>query len=140
MKRYSLIAALLILIIGCGPLEIARLLGVGTRQFIEKGKINLEEIEADISTCYKETFEVLQEMGAKPYRGNVGRKFIVAFGFHKSYGRKCINTTEVAFFFRELEENKTQVEISSLNYGLSDFIAKKIFSKLKKRIMVNHGQ
>lgn len=103
-------------------------LGIGTKPFKEKGKIYSKVFDEDMAACYNKTITILRELKATPYRGSLNKRFIVALHFHNSF--PVVNeTTEVAVFFKNID-GKTNVEVSSLNYSLSEFAAEKIFSGL----------
>ena len=124
MKRIILV--FLLFSLGCSPLELSRLVGVGTRCFREQGKVYSKVFDTDFFSCYAQITQRLKEMGASPYRGSRKKGFLVAANFTKVFPQ-CSESTEVAIFFTELESLKTQVEVASLNYSLAEFIALELF-------------
>lgn len=118
--------------LGCFPYETARLAGIGVKPFKTKGKIYSQNFEKDIIKCYHQVEGIIKELGANLYRGSSRKSFIVSFGYSEVFP-SANHSTEVAIFFNWLDENKTEVEVSSLNHKLSDFISKKIFQKLAEK-------
>jgi hypothetical protein len=118
--------------LGCFPYETARLAGIGIKPFKTKGKIYSQNFEKDITKCYRQVEDIIKELGANLYRGSSRKRFIVSFGYSEVFP-SANHSTEVAIFFNWLDENKTEVEVSSLNHKLSDFISKKIFQKLTEK-------
>ena len=55
---------------------------------------------------------------------------ILAWYFDKAY-ESCIDTTKVTVYFKELEPNKTQIDVACGNYGLAEFASKEIFSRIE---------
>ena len=116
---------------GCSRLEFSRVvLGVGLASFRENGKIYSESFTKPLARCYEETQALFKENHATVYKGNLKRRFIVAVHFHTWFEGRCVDTTEVAVFFKETAEGATVVEVSSLNYALSEFVSLKLFERL----------
>ena len=134
MKRVFLVFCLFF--ISCSPLEVNRLFGVGLRRFREEGKIYTEAFNTDLPFCYGITVEELSKVGASFYRGSQEEGFIVFINFVKAFPQ-CNASTEVAVFFTELDNSKTQVEVVSFNYSLVEFVALNLFINLNKKINVN---
>jgi len=105
-------------------------MGVGTRPFHEKGKVHSATFTRNYFLCYDNTLTILKELQASFYRGQRRKNFIIAYGFDQVVPQ-CSESTEVAIFFTELGAFKTKVEVSSLNYYLSEFVSTKIFNGLK---------
>ncbi len=116
----------------CSPFETARVLGFGLKSLKDNGKTHVQTIDKDFFTTYKETNYILQEMQAIVIRKSRKRGYIVANNFNRSFDERCLSSTEVGIFLSEDGLSKTQVKISSLNFSLSDFVAEKIFTELKK--------
>jgi hypothetical protein len=118
--------------LACSPAETARVLGFGVKPFKNNGKMHTQTIDQDFFTTYKQIETILREMSATIYRSSSKKGYIVANNFHTSFQDRCLSSTEVGIFLSEDGLDKTQVEISSLNFSLSDFVAEKIFTELKK--------
>ncbi|MBN3039603.1 MAG: hypothetical protein JW867_00575 [Candidatus Omnitrophica bacterium] len=127
MKKIFFYLLILSFLIGCSPRETARVLGIGVSPFKTSGKIHSKVVDKDIFTAYRDTERLLRDLTATPYRGSASKGFMVVRDFSFSYGGRCPDSTEVAVFFEEVDATKTQIQVSSLNYGLSDFVAEKIF-------------
>jgi len=115
--------------IGCSPLEISRLLGVGTKPFREQGKVYTKVINKKHLDSYNQVVIFLSSLKASVYRTNKEKSFIVAVNFNASF-KQSTNATEVAMFFTPIDENKTQIEVSSLNHFLADFVSTKLFTEI----------
>jgi len=120
----------LLFCISCAPLEVSRLLGVGTRPFKEQGKVYSKVFDKDFFSCYAHITKRLKKMGVSFYRGRKKKNFLITTGFNSIFSQ-CSESTEVAIFFTEIENLKTRVEVASLNYSLSEFAASKIFDDSK---------
>ncbi|MDD3151043.1 MAG: hypothetical protein PHV68_09475 [Candidatus Gastranaerophilales bacterium] len=117
----------------CSPLEISRLFGAGTKQFLKKGKINTQEFDLDYFSCYNKSYRALKDLGANIYRGSKNKGYLVAMDFTAEF-KQSNQSTEVALFFEEISKNKTRLKVASLNSKLSDFAAKRIFNYLNPPI------
>ena len=114
---------------GCGRVELFRLAGIGIRPFKEHGKSYSKSFPIGYSECYAKVLSILQEMGAKVYRGSAKKGFLVAVHFSDVF-LQCNDTTEVAVFFSQ-GYNRTSVEVVSLNHALSEFVAGRLFPELE---------
>ncbi|MCF7871152.1 MAG: hypothetical protein K9L95_03295 [Candidatus Omnitrophica bacterium] len=132
MKYIILVIFLSLSFSGCFPYETARLAGIGVRPFKTKGKIYSQNFEKDIADCYHKVEKIIKGLEAIPYRGSLNKGFIISFGYTNVFP-SANHSTEVAVFFNWLNENKTKVEVSSLNYNLAKFISEKIFQKLAEK-------
>jgi hypothetical protein len=130
LRIYILI--LVLFFAGCSPLEIGNVFGIGTKAFREKGKIYTKTFEKDIFSCYTQTRKFLEHIGASFYRGSRKKNFMVMTHFNGIF-LQCNESTEVAIFFKEIDKFKTNVEVSSLNYSLSEFVSAKLFKELEKK-------
>ncbi len=133
MKYLITILIIFIFLTSCSPLETARLTGIGLRPFKTKGKVYSQTFEKDLVTCYKKTEKIIKSFEALLYRGSPKKGFIVSMGYNEIFPAASYST-EVALFFTGVDENKTKIEISSLNHNLSEFISQKIFEELKNPI------
>ncbi|MFO8053487.1 MAG: hypothetical protein R6U54_05985 [Candidatus Omnitrophota bacterium] len=116
--------------LGCSPYETARLTGLGIKPFKTKGDIYSQTFEKDLTTCYKEAEKIIENFEALLYRGSLKEGFIVSLGYNQIFPSASY-ATEVALFFNKIDENKTKIQISSLNHNLSEFISEKIFQELE---------
>jgi len=130
MKLNSVIGLFLLIIVGCSPLETARIMGVGTKPFKEHGKVYTRIIDCDFFSCYDKIYQKFQEIGAHYYRGSRQKSFLVFTNLNSAF-KQCSESTEVAVFFEDLAPLKTEVKISSLNFSLAEFIAEKVFQETK---------
>lgn len=133
MKKV-VILIFLSLIIGCAPLETVRLFDIGVTRFKTQGKIEKKIYEKDLLWAYQQTEEIIKSFKARPYRGTLKKRFIIADNFKDVFVNRCLDTTQVAVFFQQLNDTQVEITVSSLNFNLSVFIAEKIFSELDKRV------
>lgn len=131
MKYLITILIIFIFFTSCSPLETARLTGIGLKPFKTKGEIYSQTFEKDLIACYRETEEIIKDFEALFYRGSLEKGFMVTMGYNQIFPAASYST-EVALFFTWINENKTKIEISSLNHNLSEFISEKIFEKLAR--------
>lgn len=105
-------------------------MGVGIEPFKTQGKVYTRTFDKDFFTTYNQTLEILGNLGATFYRGSRREGFIIMTNFNTVFVQ-CNDSTEVAVFFTEVEKGKTRVEVSSLNYSLSEFVARELFKGLE---------
>ena len=111
---------------GCTALTIV---GV-SRQALEKEKIKYSKVfDKDISYCYENILKTLASWKVAIYEKKE-KRYILALHFDTVFAN-CIDTTEVGIFFKELEPNKTEIEVSSFNYNLSNFVVEKLSEYLE---------
>ena len=115
--------------IGCSPLEISRLIGVGTKPFREQGKVYTKIVDKEHLAIYDDVIRLLIQLNASIYRTDKKKSFIVAINFNDSF-KQSSGSTEVAIFFNTIDGNKTQIEVSSLNHLLAEFVSMKLFAEL----------
>ncbi|MCF7908498.1 MAG: hypothetical protein K9L86_06485 [Candidatus Omnitrophica bacterium] len=118
------------LCLACSPFEVVRLFGVGTKPFKEKGKIYTKTINKSFFESYDLVVDSFGQMQANFYRGSRKDGFIIFTNFNVSFPQANAST-EVAVFLSESGPNNTQIQVSSLNYSLSDFVAEELFKSLE---------
>ncbi len=137
MRRKIILAILVLSLFGCGMAETMRLFGFSLKPFKTQGKIYEKEVDRQLSEVFEDTVETLKDMKVTIHRKNLKQRYIVAFDFHHAYGSRTSASTEVAVFFEKLDFEKgypvTRVNVSSLNYGLSEFVSEKIFQALAEK-------
>lgn len=119
------------LCLACSPLEVVRLFGMGTRPFKEKGKIYTKTINKSFFESYDAVVDSFGQMQANLYRGSRREGFIIFINLNVSFPQ-ANESTEVAVFLRESGPENTQIQVSSLNHSLSDFVAKELFERLNQ--------
>jgi len=126
---------ILFLILGhIGPVELTKqIVGVSTKSLEEEQPGESKVFNYDCNSCYEKTLEVLKEMGVDVFQKNKGEHYIVAMNFNKLF-KKCIDTTEVGIFFKEMENKQTKIDITCGNLSLAKFASEEIFSRLKKKL------
>lgn len=117
------------LFLACSPLEVVRLFGAGTKPFKERGKVYTKVVNQDFVSAYDEVIKLFGQLKANFYRGSRREGFVVFTNLKVSFPQAS-ESTELAVFLREAGPEKTRIEVSSLNYSLSEFVAKELFEKL----------
>jgi len=133
-RFYKLIFGIVLLInlSACGVAEFGRLVGVGVKPFTREGTVYRKTFEQDYDTCFNDITTAVDDMQAYVWRGSKVKHFIVAMHFHNQF-KNCSATTDVAFFFNELPNGKTEVELSSLNSSLAEFVATELFGEVSEK-------
>jgi hypothetical protein len=114
-----------ILISGCAVIkETTRgFLGNSTKILEEKRKdAAVLSVEKDYFTCYHKVLDILKERKSYIY---TKRSDLIAFYVSED------DTTAVGIFFKEIDKQKTQIEISSPSTSAKEIIAKEIFSSFE---------
>ena len=130
MKRVQLKILMIFLLAaslsGCTALTV---FGV-SRQALQKEGIKYSKtFDKDISYCYENTLKTLASWGVTIYEKKA-RRYILALRFDTVFAN-CIDTTEIGIFFKELEPNKTKIEVSSFNHNLSNLVGEKLSEYLE---------
>lgn len=137
-KMIKVIIYILILFLIFGhidPMELTeQIIGISTKS-LEEEQIGRESkvFNCNYNFCYDKTLEVLKEMKVYVFLKNKKEHYIVAMNFDKIF-KKCINTTEVGIFFKEMENKQTKIDITCDNLNLSKFASNEIFFRLKKKL------
>ncbi len=98
--------------------------GLSTRTLEEnRKKAVTRTFNFDYDTCYKKTKEVLAELGVYIYAQDK-KKDMIAFYLSGQ------DTTPVGVFFKKMDKNVTQVEVSSQATYAKEYIAPRLFSGL----------
>lgn len=118
------LAVLVAFLPGC-----AVLFGADVKGLSEIKEAHVKVFDKDVPSCYERTRFILTRWGAVAY-DKVRNEYIVAMELEKVFP-SCINTTELGIFFNEIEPNKTEVRVTSLNYNLSKAASRKLFYYLE---------
>ena len=78
------------------------------------------------AACYDKTVDVLHEIGAYIYAQPANNKMVAIYISEQ-------DTTPVGLFFQAIENDKTQIEVSSPSTYGKELIASKVFSALGKK-------
>lgn len=129
MRTFLLV--LFLCLVGCAPSEVARLFGIGTESFRTHGRLHTKEIARDYDYCFSQTMLVLgKKMGGNPERGRKDQYFVIFTHLERSFPQ-ATSATELIVFFKEISADKTEIQVSSLNYSLSDYTAPRLFDWLE---------
>ena len=79
--------------------------------------------------AYDAVIDSFGQMKANFYRGSLKEGFVIFTNFNVSFPQAS-ESTEVAVFLVESGPDNTEIQVSSLNYSLSDFVAKELFERL----------
>jgi len=125
--KFLLMFAIIFSVAGCAITN--SLLGTST-QALEQLKVRHSKIfDKDAGYCYQKSLDVLKKWNADVFQTKTGT-YIIAMKLDNVFN-SCINTTEVGIFFKESEPGKTQVDVASLNYSLSQFVADNLFKYIE---------
>ena len=127
MLKIAALFAILFYISGCAALKVS--LGTSIRALEEEKTRQSKVFDKDVTYCYKTTLEALKKWQANAFIVSENR-YIIATRLDNIF-KSCIDTTEVGIFFKTLETNKTQVDVSSLNYQLGQFVADNLFKYIE---------
>jgi hypothetical protein len=131
MKRIFLIGLFLgycvIVMAGCACLKegMRGFLGISTRDIENaRDKAIVRVVDYDYSSCYRKVQARLVEIGSYIY---AKRKDLIAVYISSS------DTTPAGIFFKQLDEQKTELSITSPAADTREYLAEKILSALEKR-------
>ncbi|MCM8801335.1 MAG: hypothetical protein NC912_04950 [Candidatus Omnitrophica bacterium] len=114
-------------LIGCKSIKELTygIAGVSTRVLEENRKSAIVEVFAyDYLSCYKRCIEILKKIGAYIYKQDI-KKYMIAIYVSEE------DTTPVGLFFKEIDKNHTQIEISSPSTYAKELISEKLYHGLK---------
>lgn len=126
----GLFGSCLVVVFGCASMQEAtkNLLGVSTRTLEEKRtEAVVLKINKDYFTCYQKVLDGLGESGGYIY---AKKPDLIAFYLSES------DTTPVGVFFKDIDKEKTQLEISSPSSLGREKIAKDILALFEKEVTV----
>ena len=119
---------LLVNLSGCVAINegVKGIRGVSTKS-LEKARKDaiVKTFDYDYFTAYTKTSDILKQAGAHIYKQDI-KKHLIAIYVSQT------DTTAVGVFFKEIDANNTQVEVSSPSTYAKELIAEKLFSALEK--------
>jgi hypothetical protein len=102
------------------------LLGVSTKVLEDNRKSAITKtFSYDYFTCYTTALDILKRLEAYIYVQDINKHMIAIYVSSQ-------DTTPVGLFFKEVNKNNTQVEVSSPSTYAKEFISGKVFSVLDK--------
>ena len=130
---YKILLCLLLLTTACSPIEMGRrVIGTSIQGLEEEEKGRFSGIAlAEVDETYDAVFAVLEDQGLYIYLDSRGSGYLTAMWFDRLFPR-CIDTTEVGFFFKEESPGRTRIDVVSLNSDLARFAAELIFEELNQ--------
>lgn len=114
-------------LIGCATIKemISGMIGISTKVLEDNRKSAIVEVFAyDYPRCYKRCIEILKENGAYIYKQSI-KKYMIALYVSEE------DTTPVGLFFKEIDKNHTQIEISSPSSYAKELISQRLYYGLK---------
>lgn len=121
-KNFKLFLILLSFIMGCATIQEAAkgTAGVSTK-VLEEGRKEaiVKRFNYDYNTCYKKIKATLQKKGSYIYAQSI-KKHMIALYVSED------DTTPVGIFFKEIDANNTQIEVSSPSKFAKELIARKV--------------
>jgi hypothetical protein len=124
---YSLLATLT----GCATIaDIPKgIAGISTKMLEEGRKEAIrKQFNYDYNTCYNKVKKSLEKEGSYIYAQSIKKHMLALYVSEE-------DTTPVGIFFKEIDTNNTQIEVSSPSKFAKEFIAKEvssIFDRLQK--------
>ncbi|MDP8213917.1 MAG: hypothetical protein RAO92_01075 [Candidatus Euphemobacter frigidus] len=130
----KILLGLFMLITACSPVETGRrIAGTSIKTLEEEEKGRFSGIaRAGILKSYAAVKEILEEKDLYIYLDNPENGYLTAMWFNRIYPR-CIDTSEVGFFFQEDGPGRTRIDVVSRNSSLARFAAEMVFEELNRR-------
>ena len=130
---YAILFCLSLFIMSCSPIEMGRrVIGTSIQGLEEEEKGRFSGIAlAGVDETYDAVFAVLEDQDLYIYLDSRGSGYLTAMWFDRLFPR-CIDTTEVGFFFKEESPGRTRIDVVSLNSDLARFAAELIFEELNQ--------
>ena len=131
--KYKILFCLVLVTAACSPVEMGRrVIGTSIQALEEEEQGRFSGIAlADVDETYDAVFAVLEDQGLYIYLDSRGSGYLTAMWFDRIFPR-CIDTTEVGFFFKEETPGRTRIDVVSLNSALARFAAELIFEELNQ--------
>jgi hypothetical protein len=124
------ILSFLLLTSGCTMITetVKGVAGVSTKSLEENRKEALKKtFNCDYNSCYNKARKILTNIGTYIYSQSKKRQMIAVYVSQE-------DTTAVGIFFKSIDANNIQVEVSSPSTYAKEFIAGKLFSGLEKSL------
>ncbi|MDD5044464.1 MAG: hypothetical protein PHU91_00195 [Candidatus Omnitrophica bacterium] len=121
--RFIAVLILAATLTGCQTTK--SLLGISTKE-VESARVNATSkvFNYDLHTCYNKVLGALTGMGSYIYAQKTDM-----IACYRSWG----DTTPVGIFFKEVDANNTQIDISSPSGPVRDEVAEKLFLALEEK-------
>lgn len=132
MKHFSLLFFVVLFVLSaCSPVEMGRRVAGTSLESLEDEKEGRYSrvFGGSVPENYAAALDFLKEEQIYVYLQNQEQGFIVGMYFHRMFPR-CIDTTEVGFFFDEAGKNQTRIAVVSLNYPLAKHVSDLLFAEL----------
>lgn len=131
--NWKLVLFLTLIATACSPIEMGRrVVGTSIQALEEEEKGRFSGIAlAGVEDSYDAVATVLEDQGLYIYLDSPGNGYLTAMWFDRIYSR-CLDTTEVGFFFKEESPDRTRIDVVSLNSGLARFAAELVFEELNQ--------
>lgn len=121
-RIFILALSLAVLTSGCATVaENAKCIAGISTKTLEKNRKSavIKTINHDYFICYTRSLDILKRIGAYVYVQDIKKHMIAVYISE-------IDTTPVGLFFKEIDKDSTQVEVSSPSTYAKEFIAAKL--------------
>ena len=129
----KILLCLVLVTTACSPIEMGRRIAGTSIQALEeeeKGRFSGIAL-AEVEESYDAVYAVLEDQRLYIYLDSPEDGYLIAMWFDRIFPR-CINTTEVGFFFKEESPGRTKIDVVSLNSNLASFAAELVFEELNR--------
>lgn len=89
----------------------------------------IKTFDAPYGVSFDKIEAALKDMNVPVRYKSKKEKVILAWYFDKIYD-KCIDTTKVSVYFKEITPDKTEIHVACGNYGLAKFASEELFKRL----------
>lgn len=126
----KILLILLVLLAGCANIKegIKGFAGVSTKVIEDNRKSAVvKTFNYGYDICYTKALKVLKRMGTYKYAEDKDKKLVAVYVSSE-------DTTVVGVFFKELDADNTQLEVSSPSTYARELIATRLFTSLEKSL------
>ena len=119
---------LLLSLLGCATVKegVWSITGISIKELeSDRKSAILKTFSGDYFSCYTKTLDSLKKMGAYVYAEDVKKKMIAIYVSQD-------DTTPVGFFFKEIDQSNTQIEVSSPSAYAKQYFADKLATFFNK--------
>ena len=135
MRKLISFFLLMIFLSSCAVLDYPkRIAGYSTAKFEnEKEGRFVKEFDLSQKEAFDKTLEILKSFKARVTRKSFKKGLVTAFDFSKSFDY-CLDSTEVAFFFKETEAGQIEITVISNNSLMAKIMSDRFFEFMENGI------
>ncbi|MDR1942890.1 MAG: hypothetical protein LBQ04_02060 [Endomicrobium sp.] len=128
IKKTVFILFIFLSLSSCAVLDFpARFLGFSIQKFQDDKAAKFQsDFNFDKKAGFERTLLIIDALLARPTHKSFKKGYIIAFDFAKSFDF-CLDSTEVGFFIKEIDEKKIEISVISNNSLLAKELSKKFF-------------